>query len=65
MGAKIVSEPAFAWWVPFTLKQCNRIIGKSDARFSKKSHKFGIAVPWTVKEALQMDRDNGNTAWWD
>ena len=20
VGAKIVSEPAFAWWVPFTLK---------------------------------------------
>ena len=65
VGAKIVSEPAFAWWVPFTLKRRDRIIAKIDARFAKKSHKFGIAVPSTVKEALQMDRDNGNTAWWD
>jgi hypothetical protein len=65
VGAKLVSEPAFAWWVPFTLKRRDRIIGKIDARFAKKSHKFGIAVPTTVKEALQMDKDNGNTLWWD
>ena len=65
VGAKLVSEPAFAWWVPFTLKRRDRIIGKIDARIAKKTHKFGIAVPSTVKEALQMDKDNGNTAWWD
>ena len=65
VGAKIVSEPTFAWWLPFTLKRCDQIIGKIDARFTKKSHKLGIAVPSTFKEALQMDRDNGNTAWWD
>jgi hypothetical protein len=64
-GAKLVSEPAFAWWVPFTLKRRNRIIGKIDARFAKKTHKFGIAVPATVKEALPMDKDNGDTAWWN
>jgi hypothetical protein len=65
VGAKLASEPAFAWWVPFTLKRQDRIIGKIDARFAKKSHKFGIAVPTTVKEALQMDKDNGNALWWD
>ena len=65
VGAKIVSEPAFAWWVPFTLKRRDRIIGKIDAHFAKKYHKFGIVVPSTVKEALQMDMDNSNTAWWD
>jgi hypothetical protein len=65
VSAKLVSEPAFAWWVPFALKRRDRIISKIDARFAKKSHKFGIAVPATVKEALQMDKDNGNAAWWD
>ena len=63
VGAKLVSEPAFAWWVPFTLKRRDRIIAKIDARFVKKTHKFGIAVPTTVNEALQMDKENGNTLW--
>ena len=65
VGAKIVSEPAFAWWVPFALKRRDWIIGKIDARFAKKTHKFGLAVPTTVKDVLQMDKDNGNMAWWD
>jgi hypothetical protein len=65
VSAKLVSEPAFAWWVPFTLKRRDRIIGKIDARFLKKTHKFGIAVPNTVKEALQMDKENGTSLWWN
>ena len=42
--AKIVSEPAFVWWVLFTIKRRDQIIDKIDARFAKKRHKFGIAV---------------------
>ena len=38
VGAKIVSEPAFAWWVPYTLKQRKWIIGKINACFAKKMH---------------------------
>jgi hypothetical protein len=53
--AKLVSEPASVWQVPFTLKRRDQIIGKIDARFARKNHKFGIAVPSTAKEALQMD----------
>jgi hypothetical protein len=58
----------------FTLKErCDRparIIGKIDARFAKKTHKFGIApsscqpAP-SAKEARkpsrQMDKENGDT----
>jgi hypothetical protein len=65
VGAKLVLEPAFAWWVPFTLKRRDGMIGKINACFARKTHKFGIAVPSTVKEALQMDKENGNTVWWD
>ena len=65
VSAKLVSEPAFAWWIPFTLKRRDRIIGKIDAQVSKNAHKFGIAVPSTVKEALQMDEDNDNAGWWN
>ena len=52
VGATIVSEPAFAWWVPFTLKRRDRIVGKIDTCFGKETYKFGIAVPSAVKEAL-------------
>jgi hypothetical protein len=29
----------------------------------KSTHKFGIEVPKTVKEALELDRKNENTFW--
>ena len=31
--AKISEEPAFAWWVPFTLKKRNRIIAKIKSKY--------------------------------
>ena len=36
------TEPAFAWWVPFTLKRRNRIIAAVNKRYQKRTHKFGI-----------------------
>jgi hypothetical protein len=33
---KLVTEPAFAWWVPFTLKKRDRIIAAVNNRFLKK-----------------------------
>jgi hypothetical protein len=65
VGKNLVCEPAFAWWVPFTLKHSNHIIAKIDAQFAKKVHKFGIAVPSTVSEALHLDKENSITLWWD
>jgi hypothetical protein len=38
----IQDEPAFAWWVPYTMKKQNRILAAVNARYHKKSHKFGI-----------------------
>jgi hypothetical protein len=57
-------EPAFNWWVPHVLKKCNRIISlvrKRTTRYLKRTHKFGIEVPKTVKKALALDHKNGNT----
>jgi hypothetical protein len=42
---KLVSQPAFAWWVPYTLKKHDIIIAKVNSRYLKRSHKFGIKVP--------------------
>ncbi len=61
-------EPAFNWLVPHVLKKQDRIISKvakRSSRYLKRTHKFGIKVPKTVKEALALDRKNGNTLWAD
>ena len=57
--------PAFAWWVPYTLKKRDRIISKVKSKYWIRTHKYGIRIPKTVKEALEIDRENGNTLWWD
>ena len=31
----------------------------------KRNEKFGISLPKNVKEALQLDKENGNTLWAD
>jgi hypothetical protein len=61
-------EPAFKWWVPHVLKKRDRIISlvrKRMTRYLKRTHKFGIEVPKTVKEAYDLDRKKGNTFWAD
>jgi hypothetical protein len=34
-------------------------------RYLKRTHEFGIAVPKSVDEALELDKINGNTLWAD
>ena len=51
VAAKIDMEPAFAWWVPRTLKKRNRIISKVKSKYWHRTHKFGIRIPKSVKEA--------------
>jgi hypothetical protein len=61
-------EPALNWWVPHILRKRDRIISlvkKQNPRYPKKTHKFGIKVPKTVKEALELDKKNGDTLWAD
>ena len=59
----IQTEPAFKWWVPYTLRKREAIIAKVNSRFKKKNIKFGIEVPSSVEEALELDRRNGNDHW--
>ncbi len=59
---------AFNWWVPHVLKKRDQIISlvcKRTTRYLKRTHRFGIEVPKTVKKALDLDRKNGNTLWVD
>ena len=63
--ARIAEEPAFAWWVPYTLRKRNRIIAKVKSKYWVRTHKFGIKIPKNVAEARAFDAENGNTFWWD
>jgi hypothetical protein len=59
-------EPAFNWWVPHVLRKRDRIISlisKWNPCYLKRTHKFGIELPKTIKEALELDKKNGNTFW--
>ena len=35
------------------------------AKYWQRTHKFGICIPKTVAQAQQIDKDNGDTLWWD
>jgi hypothetical protein len=60
---KLLSQPAFAWWVPYTLKKRDRITAKVNTRYLKRTHKFGIEVPKSVEQALRLDTKNNNNYW--
>ena len=38
-------------------------IGKVSKKYWKTSHKFGIRVPKTVYEALQIEKETGSKLW--
>ena len=42
IAAKISAESAFAWWVPHTSNNRNRIIAKLKSKYWLKTHKFRI-----------------------
>ena len=59
------NEPAFHWWVEYVIKKCQRCLAKVKSRYWIRTHKYGIKVPKSVKEALLIDTKNGNQLWWD
>ena len=56
----ISEEPEFAWWVKYVGKKRERIISKTQILWVK-THEYSIRVPNTVKEAIEIDKDNGDT----
>jgi len=61
----IDDEPAFKWWVPYTLRRRDRIIAGINTRIRKVTHKYGVELPTSVDEARKLDQKNGNTLWTD
>jgi hypothetical protein len=62
---RIDKEPAFDWWVRDTLKRKKRLIKLSQSRHARTGFKFGIKLPRSIKQALEFDKENGNTFWYD
>lgn len=65
VAQSIDNEPAFVWWVPYTLKKRNRIIAAVSKRYHKREFKYGFRIPKTVEEAREIDKEEGNTLWMD
>ncbi|CAJ1938186.1 unnamed protein product [Cylindrotheca closterium] len=65
---KLVSEPAFSWWVPYTLKKRDRILKAVKRRaLTRKTEKFGLELPGTgpkgVRRAYEIDANTGSNHW--
>ena len=56
-------EPGFVQWRPYVLKKRNRIISRVKFKYWQRTHKYGIRVPHSVKEAMEIYQTNGNTVW--
>ena len=55
---RIQEEPAFAWWVKTVLRRRNRTTSKVKKKCWRTTHKYGVRVPKSVQEALQLDEIN-------
>ena len=65
ISRKLQDRPVFAWWVPYVLRKRERIVSKVKSKYWVRTHKFGIEIPKSVKHAIELDKKNGNTLWWD
>ena len=61
----IQGEPAFCWWVPYTLRKRDTIMAAVGARIWKTTHKYGVEIPKDVHHAWELDKRNENTMWMD
>ena len=62
---RIEDEPAFARWVPYVLQKQKRILQKVKSKYWARTLKSGIRIPKKIKEAMEIDKELGNTLWMD
>jgi len=65
MNNGLAEEPAFAWWVPHTVKKRDRIIKTMKKRYFRIHQKCRIEIPRNVQEAQALDTKTGTTFWMD
>jgi hypothetical protein len=59
----IDSEPAFAWWVPYTLRKRDVIISSVQTRARKTTNKYDVEIPQNIRHAYAIDKKHGNDVW--
>ena len=62
---QVAEDPRFSWWVRDTLRNRDRIIKRVKTRYEKRTHKHGIELPKSVRQALEIDARTGTTFWRD
>ena len=62
---ELENELAFKWWVKHALRRRDHFISKVTSKYWSTTHKFGIEMPKSVEHALELDKKNGNTLWYD
>src|SRR6056300_517798 len=58
-------EAAFAWWLPTVLQKRDRYLKKVKTKYWERTHKYGVKIPHSIKQAIKIDTENGNTLWQD
>ena len=61
----IDSEPALDWWTKELLHKQKRLIKLSHKHAIQTGYKFGLRLPFTVMEALEIDQESNNNLWHD
>ena len=56
----IANEPAFSWWVPYTVKRKFFIIDAIKYRLKVATHKYGVEIRTCIEHAICLDAINGN-----
>ena len=62
---RIQHDPAFAWWVPFTLRERKAIIRKVKSKSWQQNTNFRIKISKSVPEAHDINIENCNHLWRD
>ena len=65
MARGIHDEPAYAWWVPYALKNRDILIFAVHYMIRKINYKYGIEIPTNIEHAYSLDAINGNSFWHD
>ena len=47
------------------MKKKNKNISKVNSKYWTRTHKYGVRVPNTFKEAIEINKVNGNTLRWE
>jgi len=62
-GRNIEHEPAFSWWIPYTMSKRDTIFSSITHRLRKTTQKYGIEIPSNLANADNIDTHNGDTLW--